>query len=117
MKNITKTRQDIKKELVEFICQTTGRNDISIDHILLDILLDQWTTYKRAQADVEKRGFLIESESQYGTTKKANPANEVVDKSLNKLLILMREFELTPKSRTQLLEKIDEDFDVGSRPL
>ncbi len=82
-----------------------------LDALALGLLCQHHVLYMWSKGIVEKESLLIETiDSNGNRVKRANPALKIMMQSADQLTALLREFGLTPSSRTRVsvLEKKDE---------
>lgn len=84
------------KETSDFMYDIYGI-DADQDKHLLAMLADQITFYVEAKKGVERDGIVAEFNG--GVTKGASPYFSVMKDALNKIVVLMNELGLTPRSR------------------
>ena len=87
-------REVLFESLKSWVCDMTGQ--YKIDQYLLSMLVDQYTIYAVSKMDVEERGVLLEGPK----GKYVNHALYNMNTAHDKIVKMMQEFGMTPKTRS-----------------
>ena len=90
-------RQQTYDLLCDWVVKVTGA--AKIDGLLLTAIVDQYEIYAESKKSVQENGVLLES-SKGGEY--VNPALYNMNTALDKIHKLMREFGMTPATRSQV---------------
>ncbi|EPN4965801.1 hypothetical protein BA746_00310 [Vibrio parahaemolyticus] len=77
------------------------------DYNSIALLVVNISLLTSALISIRDEGAIIYSNNSYGTSAKANPANEVASKANNAIKALMSELLMTPKSKLAVMSEIE----------
>lgn len=88
----------------------------NVDGAALRLLCESWETYLEASDDVRRNGILTPYTNKAGATNQVvNPAVKVRSESWRQIYLMLRQFGLTPSSRTGLsvIERTDDGDSIA----
>ena len=84
------------------------------DELNLELLATQFDIYEDCLKDIEKNGLTIKDKQ---GSMKANPAANLLNKAMNTILVIFKDFGISAKSRKMLLKALQETDNEGDTPL
>jgi P27 family predicted phage terminase small subunit len=74
----------------------------SVDGAALALYCDNFSRWRQAREALDRLGMVIETENEYGTVVKLNPAATVLASAQRTMIQLLAEFGCTPSSRSRV---------------